>query len=329
MKRVAFCLRGAVSKYNNRFLNPGDIYQESSSYINIRAVYNSIQHHIIKVNPAYQFDFFIQSWNPDLKTMLSDLYQPVSTIFENNQLYSEEIQSKCAPGIIFAGVSQCLGMKKGLNLVQEYEDKNNTKYDIVILYRPDVLLWKDMNLNEYDVERHIYMNGHSLGWKTGDLHFVMSSYHSRKFSTLYEWLSIDHPFIAHQTIPYFIEHELHLSLRNDSIFVLIHQDCLRNIHPRELSRMTHFGITEEDYYYTKVYTFTTLVCLASVLSFIILLSLCVYRTLFHPVVYLLLILSPLYYLFYYRYGVFYGTVGVLTLMFLIIIGFYSNHVRSK
>lgn len=56
---------------------------------------------------------------------------------------------------------------------EEYERHNGIKYDMVVLYRPDVLLWKDMDLASYDVSEGVFVNAHpNFG---GHFHFVMSS----------------------------------------------------------------------------------------------------------------------------------------------------------
>ena len=118
---------------------------------------------------------------------------------------------------------------------------------------------------------------------------------------------------GNQTISHFIQNKLHLSLRNDPICVFFHQDCIRNIHPYELSRMKRYGITVEDCQSTKIYSFYIWVCVLFALFFIILFSLSFYRTLFHPVFLLLLLASPL----YYNYGFFYGTIALLLLITLL------------
>jgi hypothetical protein len=91
---------------STRFLNPGQLY-EDKPYINYKMVHSAIQRHIIQANPSCHFDFFLHCWNTDLKDDLVNLYQPVDFLFEDNNLYRDEIMSKCNHPSEFAGPSQC------------------------------------------------------------------------------------------------------------------------------------------------------------------------------------------------------------------------------
>lgn len=187
MKRVAICLKGAVSKEgsdHDRFYNINDVYRPGN-YINYRAVGNSVIKHIVQANPNYTFDFFLHGWNYELQDELVDLYKPKKYMFEDNNIYNDLISSSAKYPSDYGGVSGSLSLKKSLELKEEYEISNGIKYNIVIVYRYDVLLWKNMTLSFYDTENSMYVNGWD-GRCLADFHFVMSNEISKKFKYLFD-----------------------------------------------------------------------------------------------------------------------------------------------
>ena len=192
-KRVALCLRGGVSRQKARIRRPNEVddypydVNDNHHYIKKEACYNSIKKHIIDSNPEYDFDVFIHCWELVLEKDIVELYKPKLYKFEDNLLYKEEILSKIKEQTkTMYDYSQCshaLSTKKCLEFKEEYEKINNFVYDTVILYRPDLLLWKDMILNRYSTN-NVYVNKwHSGG---GDFHFVMSSENAGKLKWMYD-----------------------------------------------------------------------------------------------------------------------------------------------
>ena len=91
MKRVAFCLRGAVSRINNqRMLHQGSLYG-NEGYVDFVKCGKSIFDHIINKNKDYKIDFFCHSWNEDLNESFKKIYNPKSIQTEDNNLYVKEI----------------------------------------------------------------------------------------------------------------------------------------------------------------------------------------------------------------------------------------------
>jgi hypothetical protein len=179
-------MRGAISKINGRLNYPGQI-NAKVPYVNYRACASSITKHIIAANPDCTFDFFLQSWNPELKDELLSLYQPKAHLFEDNDNYQSEILQKLADsnrGIEnFGTVSQTLAIQKSIHLLLNYMQVQECTYDLVIIYRYDLLLWKDMILDRYDPEQ-IYVNAHpNFG---GDFHFIMNPKLCAEFSKIYD-----------------------------------------------------------------------------------------------------------------------------------------------
>jgi hypothetical protein len=254
MLKVALCLRGAISKKHNAFTEQGTLYTNMDQYIDFRAVKASIEKHIIKSNEAkYSVDVFIHCWNTDLETQLVELYSPKKYCFENNEIYNEEILQKTVNREDFSGISQALTMRKSIELMQEYENENNFKYHLVILYRPDVMLWKDMVLDEYNTDL-IYVNNYSgHGNCNGDFHFVMNSANSNEFKELYFSTDKGNPHRVHHWIQQFIKDFMHKELHMDNIHAAGDQELLRKIRQCSInSGRTNFetlavyGLTESE-----------------------------------------------------------------------------------
>ena len=233
MKKVAICLKGAVGKKgspHDRFLHKNDVYKQGE-YIDYVAVKNAIFQHIVNANPGYEFDFFLHGWNLDLESELVDLYKPKKSLFEDNNIYNEEISSMIPDPSDFGGVSGGLSLKKSLQLREDYELENDMKYDIVIVYRYDVLLWKNMILEYYDVNNWMFVNSWN-GSRLADYHFVMTSEVAKGFKYLYDSVvthNNQHKF--HHWIYNYIVNIMRCNLREDDIKAGIDQEHMRLLTP--------------------------------------------------------------------------------------------------
>lgn len=175
--RIAVLLNGAVSKITGKFDNPGQLYRPGE-YINYRAVYNSIAKHIVRPNSDWKFDFFIHCWNTDLQDDLTKIYRPVAVQFEDNNVYRDEIIQKLqkfkASDKQFAVCSRSLSVAKVCELVEKHVEATGTQYDLVMLYRPDILLWKDIHLKRYDPTAITCNSSQVTGDFSGDFHHIMN-----------------------------------------------------------------------------------------------------------------------------------------------------------
>jgi hypothetical protein len=226
MKKVAICLRGAISRKN---MNLADInsLEKSKDYINYVSVKKSIFKHIINANPSYSFDFFIYSWDEELEKPLNELYKPVRSVYINNSLFKDSILQKLADVKEFSQGSQFLSIQNVLLLKEHYELENNFHYDIVIVYRPDVLLWKDMILDKYNLESYIYVNGHPDC--EGDFHFVMNNKKAREFKFLFYYLNNTYTPLQHKYIKWYVYTILQENYCMDSIIPGVDQEIVRKI----------------------------------------------------------------------------------------------------
>jgi hypothetical protein len=260
--RVALCLRGAVSRKSQASPSQGEIYNlNNDDYIDFKAVYRSINKHILQSNSSMDIDTFIHCWNEDLSSELNVLYNPAAFIYENNDMYKDEILMRCQDERQFSAVSQALSIKRVIQLKESYERLNNFEYDIIILYRPDILLWQDIILTDYNnISDSVYVNGHPDGG--GDFHFIMSSYHSKKFKELYDSILI-HPIensqCPHGWIKNFIINNITANLQIDNIIPGLHQEVAR---PQKLIKysINKYGIDPSifmEYGLNKDYIFNT------------------------------------------------------------------------
>lgn len=226
--KVALCMRGGVSREG---YVTGPLYRNDTPYINYTQCHNSIVRHIINPNKDfYDFDIFCHCWNEDLEEILTTLYSPKMKLFEDNTIYKEEIDSQCETkdDIVrytfdYNGISQALSIKKVIELKETYEKLNTFQYDIVILYRYDVFLWKDMDLQNYNLNSGIYVNAHDNC--NGDFHFVMKNIESIYFKNLYK--SSKH--LEHYWIKNYITNIVGRELHIDTIVPGKDQEVMKKI----------------------------------------------------------------------------------------------------
>jgi hypothetical protein len=234
-EKVAILFWGTIGKKLHSVSNYGDIYSsEFGGYVNYKATFKSIKKYIIDVNKNCEFDFFSHLWCYDLKQNLMDLYNFKDCVFEDNKIYWDEINSKVIETqvlpIRFGWISALLSIKKGCELLKKYSENNNIKYDRVIIYRPDALLYKQMNLSEYNI-KSTYCSG-DANWG-GDFHFVMSYENMLKFMNAYDYISIDMKPDNHLYLKEYVTKILNWSLNSDYIMDAIRppqdQEILRKI----------------------------------------------------------------------------------------------------
>jgi hypothetical protein len=227
MKRVALCIRGAISKKSGAFFTKNEIYK-NGEYVNYIMCYNSIVKHIIEPNSDYVFDIFCHCWNVDLEENIISLYNPVKACFEDNTKYNDEISNLCIHNTDFGGISQALTIKKSIELKEEYQKEHNINYDFVIIYRYDVLLWKNILLSNYiNLTDNLYVNGHSDS--NGDFHFIMNDENSINFKYLYDSIKLNNKHQMHYWIKNYVINYMNKNLIMDDIIPGQHNEVLRKI----------------------------------------------------------------------------------------------------
>lgn len=193
MKKAAILLIGGISKKKGQYLqNYVNIIKDSKdSYVNFTSCFLSIQKCIVKANPDFNFDFFIHSWSFDLKSELDNLYKPIVSLYEDNSQYKDILNKKKRTGHL-STISRMLSMKKGIELIE----KSQKDYSFIILIRPDILIWKNIELKLLD-ENILYVDGHHIPEKfKGDNIFIMNmkNLHQMKHIFDYEEIPYGHNF---------------------------------------------------------------------------------------------------------------------------------------
>tara|TARA_B100000900_G_scaffold398828_1_gene400643 strand:+ start:9309 stop:10184 length:876 start_codon:yes stop_codon:yes gene_type:complete len=248
-KRVALCIAGAVG------IKTGNYQAGKLDYVNFRAIERCIRTHIIEANPGVEFEIFIHTWNPDLEQDLKRLYDPKKILCEDNNIYRNEIKSKIS-GVNtdehqFRQISHLLSIKKSLTMALD----DPTEFDCFIRLRPDVLLWKDMKLDEYVTARHAYVNGHSTpehGEGNGDFHHILNKNDAIVMSSLYDRCS---PCVAtmHKIIQTLFKEATGRNFIPDSIIPGKHQEVLRKLYRLSVKtgylddfKLREYGLTTEE-----------------------------------------------------------------------------------
>jgi len=224
--KVAFCMRGAVGKDLINFIYKDELYKDGQ-YIDYKKCYNSIVKHIFEPNrELYDIDVFQHCWNIDLENDLVSLYKPKAYLFEDNRKYHREIEEACCKDDDFSGISQALAIKKSIEVKEEYEKKIGIQYDIVMLYRYDVLLWKDILFPSYtNLENRMYVNGDI----NADFHFVMNNAMSSEFKYLYYSIPTN-PHLVHFWINNYVVNYMEKELVVDDIEPGKYQEVIRKIY---------------------------------------------------------------------------------------------------
>jgi hypothetical protein len=115
--------------------------------------------------------------------------------------------------------------------VKLYEESHKLTYDVIFLYRPDVLLWKPIYISKYMdhiVNNRIVVNAHP-GYG-GDFHFLMNSTVANEFKDLFLSLQRGNHHRVHEWIKYFVINYMKRVLIMDDIQPGIHQEVLRKVY---------------------------------------------------------------------------------------------------
>ena len=250
--KVAIVFKGGVSKKKGNLLNPGEI-DAKSEFVNYKCAYNSFKKHILDANSKHDIDIFIHCWHPELEEDLIDLYKPTEIVTENNSKYNANILYKLAasycPKSCFSVVSQVLSLKKVCEMASKYCTEKNFKYDLVLVYRLDLLLIEDLIFEDYDLNCITCNNWADL---KGDFHFVMSYENMLKFGKMYDHFSNRFQPIAHQYAKQYVTDILKLPYVQDNIAAGKDQEVVRKAmifveyFNRTFDELEKYGITREE-----------------------------------------------------------------------------------
>jgi hypothetical protein len=269
MGKIAIVIRGGVSRESGRLLDPKSVSFSKSAYVNFEACRNSIFKNLIAANPVYDFDIFLHSWVPDIGQELDASFQPVASAHEENLKYADRIRrlslrsmvNEISSGVLardfsfwrfraryaqtYAGISQALAIQKSLELMEE--NSGLAQYDWIILCRPDVLLLREVRLDNYD-PKLIYCNGYMD--RMGDFRWIFSPEYRYLFTKLL--MSIDEGgyHSTHYWIrDYFDACGFSKTYVSDNIQAGVDEEVLRKVKLSGIpfTECQEFGVTEEQY----------------------------------------------------------------------------------
>ena len=256
--KAALLIIGAVAKITGKFELPGQLYRPGE-YVNYTAVYNALHEHIIQANPSWEIDTFMHGWNQDLQEPLVSLYQPKAYRFDDNDQYRGMIETKvseaCGEPRGFSLASLCLTIKFGCELVEQYVNNTQTSYDLIIITRPDILVWKNFKLDSYNPSMVTLDNYQDY---RGEMHFIMSYENMLRFKNLFDSISKELPAQHHNLFKDYLFNYMRVPVAQDDIVAGEDEAPMRYIYTSmiasgkiPLSTLNRYGITDEQ---AKTYT---------------------------------------------------------------------------
>ena len=170
--RFALALYGSVSSNTK---NGGNLEAKKgrggytdlplSAFIDVTQIRSSLEEYLLRPSGGTaRFDVFIHSWvqSTAVQSKLLSSYHPTAARFDNE--YSEvwgrgHTTSSVAHGMKASEVSRITSASRALRLVRDAEVARGAafRYEKVYLARPDVDLWRAMDLRRYCSDR-IYIN---------------------------------------------------------------------------------------------------------------------------------------------------------------------------
>ena len=124
--KIALCLHGY-------FANTGGIKASVDGHAYIKR----------KLLDRYDVDVFIHSWDLENKDLVFSLYNPVESVFEEQNNFDNEVNEICKSPLfsrnkVFQGLSFLYSRKQAVQIKTDFEERNGFKYDCVVLARFDL-----------------------------------------------------------------------------------------------------------------------------------------------------------------------------------------------
>lgn len=285
MNKVALIFRGGVSRESGRLLGSNSVSTGQGEYVNFEACAKSVKKNLISENPEYEFDVFFQSWNPDLKPQIEEIYQPVATLYENNLKFSDLItelsfvsqknaENFTAPKSIvsFGNLAKALRLSNLLNVPNHdvVENFNETyagissalaiqksielfeanssqdDYKVAVLYRPDVVLVQPIKLQNYDLSK-IYCN--KFAERMGDFHWITSPRNLSYFKEIVPSIEKGNFYKLHKWIRDYFDSNTNVEYVSDDLTAGKDEEVLRKTKTSGISfeQLIEFGVTQDQY----------------------------------------------------------------------------------
>lgn len=186
--RLAIALYGGVSRSGSKFdpMASGD-----HGYANVTRTHTDLYRHVILPSGG-DVDVFIHSRVPslDVQATLLRLYRPISARFDPKyEVWAAQYQRRGRKhSIPEKEESRWASIATVLAMVAEVESARDVPYTHIYVTRPDVGMWRDVDLRRYCTSDTFYFNNcFPPFWMSqcqADFHFVMNSALAREFSRI-------------------------------------------------------------------------------------------------------------------------------------------------
>lgn len=176
--KVAFCLAG--------------LFKPSTTY---SLAYQNKYHYLTEKIRKYKADCFIFSFSKEIEEEIVKIFNPVSYIIEHQNSFIDEISQYDDKETAKRVFSFFYSRKKVCELKRKQEQLNNSKYDIVVLCRPDLGYIYTENfelpdLNKIDTKYLYSIYWNQLNAGMADWFFVSSSENIDFISSIYDELPL-------------------------------------------------------------------------------------------------------------------------------------------
>jgi len=142
-------------------------------------------------------DVFIHSYSTKHEDGINDLYKPVKSVFQENpdfKLRGVVTKDELPTPYAYCLKSMWYSRKRSVELVLEHEKQNGFKYDLVLLTRFDIALFRKFEFEKYDSSKlyiagPILYNRTSAGllpYKLNDMYFMANSENLKKVVDVYD-----------------------------------------------------------------------------------------------------------------------------------------------
>ena len=262
----ALVLYGGVSyeQASRKLVGSGisdDNIANASDYVDVGLVASHLHRHVMKPTGG-QWDVFIHSWVPSwqVQARLLESYQPVAARFDGhyNRVWVPGLRSAYrgrpaewepkqrdlvgwSPSTL---MSKSSSLQRALELVAGAEISSGRRYDMVYITRPDVLLWRDIDLRLFCQDRihHSYCGKpfNPRGVCPSDFHFILSGNLSRRLGHQLRANPLPRTGNDNEHLRRYFEMVLGARLVPDHVVINRHEEVLRKVGDSEAA-YRHFG----------------------------------------------------------------------------------------
>jgi hypothetical protein len=185
--KIAYCLHGCIGGLTGK---------SGEKTCGSEQVHDIVSNNNESFFKDQEFDFFIHSWDTHLKSEYINTYDPKEYIIEPQIEFSHPKLPK--NNRVFGHLSRWYSAREVLELKSKFEEKNNFKYDLVILTRLDIywlkqIIFENLNASHFNFDQ-IKVHNKFYGTKTspevGDRMIISNSENMNLLKNMYNELPL-------------------------------------------------------------------------------------------------------------------------------------------